>query len=93
MPYSNILFIAFKKSIRMICKDPHYVSCKEFFDILGMILLPCIFVFQYLWFVNENLARFCTNAEEIHNYIPTYYNNIMIDSFTYLKRIKRFIYL
>lgn len=62
--YSNIFFIANKKTIRLICWAPNIVPCRKLFVILGVMPPSCIYIFQYHARIYNYKIRYCNNIKK-----------------------------
>jgi hypothetical protein len=87
--YSNSLFIAQKKAIRLISKVPYRFSCRELFIKLGILTLPCIYIFQCLLYVKKNLTSFRL-ISDVHSYNTRHCTDIMRDYCSYSKTLHSF---
>lgn len=87
--YTNCLFVAQKKAIRLICKVPCRKSCRELFVKLRVMPLPCIYIYQCLLFIKYNISNFKTNAD-IHNYGTRHCTDIKKDFCQYSKSLNSF---
>ena len=78
-PRSIQTFRIQKRIIRIICKSPIRASCRPLFCKLQILTLPCIYIYETVLFVRQNLEnnqnKFITN-QEIHDYNTRCRNHI-----------------
>lgn len=87
--YANCLFVAQKKSVRLICKMPFRHPCKELFIKLGLMSLPSMYIYQCLLYVKRNFYSFKLNSD-VHNYNTRKNQNIKQELYIYSKTANSF---
>jgi len=71
------VFLWQKKAIRIVFGLGYRDSCKLYFSDYKIMTVPCIFIFQNLIYVRENISQFIF-LNEIHNHQTRYANNLVL---------------
>lgn len=74
----NRAFIAQKQCIRSICKLSPRTSCNPYFKKLGLLTLPCIYIFDTCCFVKLHSCLFKKSCEVVANYRGRYPNKLTL---------------
>lgn len=82
-PQASRLFALQRRAVRTITRIGYREDCKHQFVKLGILTLPCLYIFQCLIYIHNHAENYCVQAE-LHNYNTRNKNNIRYD-FTRLK--------
>lgn len=66
-PHASRLFKLQKRAVRNIVGATRLQSCKPIFKNLNLLPLPCIYIYEVLVYIKNNLAEFISNSD-IHSH-------------------------
>ncbi|PNF35448.1 hypothetical protein B7P43_G04120 [Cryptotermes secundus] len=64
---AKVIFKLQKRAIRIMIQIPKTVSCKQYFKLLHILPLPCLYIYEVLVYIKANLSAYSINSE-IHSY-------------------------
>lgn len=86
---ASSLFVSQKRAVRLICKVAPRTHCKPLFTRLNIMTVPCLFIFQCLLYVKNNLSNFSLNSD-VHSYNTRNCDNLRTDYCAYTKTLNSF---
>ncbi|PNF22171.1 hypothetical protein B7P43_G05759 [Cryptotermes secundus] len=66
-PNAKLIFKLQKRAIRAMMQIQKTTSCKQYFNYLNILPLPCLYIYETLVYTKSNLKTLATNSE-IHSY-------------------------
>jgi hypothetical protein len=72
-----VIFKLQKKAVRLIVNAPISAPCRPIFKTLGLLPLPCVYIYYVLMYVQTNIAEFQKNSS-VHNYSTRLRNDLHI---------------
>lgn len=76
-PHVQLIFKIQKRAIRTIMQVPKRTSCRQLFKDLGILPLPCMYLYETMVYIKTNLHTFSTNSE-IHAYNTRIKENLSV---------------
>lgn len=86
---ASSLFVSQKRAVRLICKVAPRTHCKPLFIRLNIMTVPCLFIFQCLIYVKNNISNFSQNSD-VHNYNTRKCDHLRTDYCAYSKTLNSF---
>lgn len=73
------VFTVQKRALRMIQNMPPLASCRNVFSVLGILPVPCVYIYKTVLYINKNKNKYCTNTQ-VHHYNTRNKSNFHIKS-------------
>jgi hypothetical protein len=64
---AKLIFRLQKRAIRTMVQIPRTISCKQYFKLLRILPLPCLYIYEVLIYIKANLNTYTTNSR-IHSH-------------------------
>jgi hypothetical protein len=84
-PHSRKIFLLQKKVVRLLCNVSKQTSCRDLFKVLGILPLPCIYIYEMVCWIKHDRGKLTSNFD-IHKHNTRHKGDLHLQTRTNLAK-------